>query len=240
MTVSTDVTILSLNNKSGGTECAAFLFYLYLFYGEIMEYRTVKKEDNEEYVIKHSRFIGYCCPVSSKEEAEAFIASVKSRHWDATHNVYAYIIREGNVKRYSDDGEPQGTAGVPVLSVLEKENVTDTCVVVTRYFGGVLLGGGGLVRAYSHTAKIALEKSRIITMAEAKELRIVCDYTFYGKLEAFLRTENASVLSSDFADKVTLNIRIKDDMYENFTAKLTEMSNGKLIPEIINENFYEF
>ncbi len=217
------------------------LFYLFLYlFGEAMEYRTVKKEDSDEYVIKHSRFIGYCCPVSSKEDAEAFISSVKSNHWDATHNVYAYIIRDGNIKRYSDDGEPQGTAGVPVLSVLEKENVTDTCVVVTRYFGGVLLGGGGLVRSYSHTAKIALDKSEIITMANAKELRIVCDYTFYGKLEAFLRAENISVLASDFADNVTLTVRVKDDVYEKFTAKLTEMSNGKLFPEIINENFYEF
>lgn len=206
----------------------------------VLEYRTVKQQANDEYIIKHSRFIGYCCPVSSKEEAEAFIASIKSKHWDATHNVYAYIIREGNIKRYSDDGEPQGTAGVPVLSVLEKEDVTDTCVVVTRYFGGILLGGGGLVRAYSHTAKIALDKSRIITMAKAKELRIVCDYNFYGKLEAFLRSENIVILNSDFADSVSLTVRVKDDMYTVFTGKLTEMSNGKISPEIINENFYEF
>lgn len=205
-----------------------------------MEYRTVKQQANDEYIIKHSRFIGYCCPVSSKEEAEAFIGSIKSKHWDATHNVYAYIIREGNIKRYSDDGEPQGTAGVPALSVLEKEDVTDTCIVVTRYFGGILLGGGGLVRAYSHTAKIALDKSRIITMAKAKELRIVCDYNFYGKLEAFLRSENIVILNSDFADSVALTVRVKEDMYAVFTGKLTEMSNGKISPEIINENFYEF
>lgn len=205
-----------------------------------MEYRTVKQQANDEYIIKHSRFIGYCCPVSSKEEAEAFIASIKSKHWDATHNVYAYVIREGNIKRYSDDGEPQGTAGVPVLSVLEKEDVTDICVVVTRYFGGILLGGGGLVRSYSHTAKIALDKSKIITMAKAKELRIVCDYNFYGKLEAFLRSENIVILNSDFADSVSLTVRVKDDLYTVFTGKLTEMSNGKISPEIINENFYEF
>lgn len=205
-----------------------------------MEYRTVKNNSFDEYEIKHSRFIGYCCPVSSKKQAEDFISEIKSKHWDATHNVYAYIIRDGNIKRYSDDGEPQGTAGVPVLSVLEKEKVTDVCVVVTRYFGGILLGGGGLVRAYSHTAKIALDKSQIITMAKAKELKIICDYTFYGKLEAFLRAENIIILNSNFADNVTLNVRVKDSMYENFTSKLTEMSNGKLIPETINENYYEF
>lgn len=205
-----------------------------------MEYRTVQQQANDEYIIKHSRFIGYCCPVSSKEEAEAFVASIKSKHWDATHNVYAYIIREGNIKRYSDDGEPQGTAGVPVLSVLEKEDVTDTCVVVTRYFGGILLGGGGLVRSYSHTAKIALDKSKIITMAKAKELRIVCDYNFYGKLESFLRSENIVILNSDFADSVALTVCVTDDMYGIFKGKLTELSNGKICPEIINENFYEF
>lgn len=215
------------------------LFYLKAG-AKSLEYRTVKKEACDEYVIKHSRFIGYCCPVSSKEEAEAFVASIKSKHWDATHNVYAYIIREGNIKRYSDDGEPQGTAGVPVLSVLEKEDVCDTCVVVTRYFGGILLGGGGLVRSYSHTAKIALDKSEIITMAKAKELRIVCDYNFYGKLEAFLRSENIVILNSDFADSVALSVRVKDDMYGIFTKKLTELSNGKICPEIVNENFYEF
>lgn len=211
-----------------------------LAFGGIMEYRTVKKEANDEYVIKHSRFIGYCCPVSSKEEAEAFIASIKSKHWDATHNVYAYILRDGGIKRYSDDGEPQGTAGVPVLGVLEKEDVCDTCVVVTRYFGGILLGGGGLVRAYSHTAKIALDKSEIITMAKAKELSVVCDYTFYGKLEAFLRSENIVILNSDFADNVTVTFRVKDDMYGIFQSKLTEISNGKVYPTVINENFYEF
>lgn len=247
MTVSTSVTILSLNknstinNKLGGTKCAAFCFSLAKsLFGGIMEYRTVKKEANDEYVIKHSRFIGYCCPVSSKEDAEAFIASIKSKHWDATHNVYAYILRDGGIKRYSDDGEPQGTAGVPVLGVLEKEEVSDVCVVVTRYFGGILLGGGGLVRAYSHTAKIALDKSEIIAMAKAKELSIVCDYTFYGKLEAFLRSENIVILNSDFADNVTVTFRVKDDMYGIFQSKLTEISNGKVYPTVINENFYEF
>ncbi len=240
MTVSTGVTILNPNNKSGGTLCAAFCFIYNFCGGGVMEYRTVKKEANEEYIVKRSRFIGYCRPVSSKEKAEEFIASVKSKHWDASHNVYAYIIREGNIKRYSDDGEPQGTAGVPVLSVLENENITDVCVVVTRYFGGILLGGGGLVRAYSHAAKTAVLKSGIVTMAKSKEVRVVCDYAFFGKLESFLRSENAIILSSDFADSVTATFRIKESEYGLFQSKLTEMSNGRLIPEIINENFYEF
>ncbi len=212
----------------------------FVFYGEIMEYRTVKNFESDEYTVKHSRFIGYCRPVSSKEEAEDFISQIKSKHWDATHNVYAYILRDGNIKRYSDDGEPQGTAGVPVLSVLEKEELCDVCVVVTRYFGGILLGGGGLVRAYSHTAKIAASKSKIITMAKAKELSITCDYTFYGKLEAFLRSENIAILNSEFSDSVTVTFPVKDDSYGIFGGKITEISNGKVTAKVIDENFYEF
>lgn len=205
-----------------------------------MEYRTVKATANDEYTVKHSKFIGYACPVASKEEADNFISEIKSKHWDATHNVYAYILREGNIKRYSDDGEPQGTAGVPVLSVLEKENVCDVCVVVTRYFGGILLGGGGLVRAYSHAAKISLDAAKIVTMANAKEFSVTCDYTFYGKLEAFLRAQETVIVGSDFADNVTVTLRIKDDLYDSFCAKLTELSNGKIAPKVLSENFYEF
>lgn len=205
-----------------------------------MEYRTVKAFGIDEYTVKHSRFIGYAKPVTTKEEAESFIAEIKSKHWDAKHNVYAYILRDGNVKRYSDDGEPQGTAGVPVLSVLEKEDVKDVCVVVTRYFGGILLGGGGLVRAYSHTAKIGLDAAKIITMAKAKELSITCDYTFYGKLEAFLRSEEVVILDSSFADSVTVTFRVKDENYPMLCAKLTDISNGKIEPTVLSENFYEF
>lgn len=204
------------------------------------EYETVKKNSSAEYEIKHSRFIGYCRPVSTKEEAESFIAEIKSKHWDATHNVYAYILRDGNVKRYSDDGEPQGTAGVPVLSVIEKEGLCDVCVVVTRYFGGILLGGGGLVRAYSHSAKIGIDAASVITMALAREMRISCDYNFYGKLEAFLRSEGVGIISSDFESDVTVTFRIKNADYDFFLSKLTDLSGGKVIPEVLNENFYEF
>ena len=107
---------------------------------------------------KRSRFIGYCAPVTTQEQALEFIEKIKSKHWDAKHNVYAYILREGGVKRYSDDGEPSGTAGMPVLDVITKNEIYDVCIVVTRYFGGVLLGTGGLVRAYSQGAKVALKQ----------------------------------------------------------------------------------
>ena len=120
-----------------------------------MEYVTVEREAVDEFIEKKSRFIGSCRPVQTEEEALDFIAKLKSQYWDASHNVYAYILREGNIARFSDDGEPQGTAGIPVIDTLKKAGVVDAVVVATRYFGGILLGGGGLIRAYSHTASIA-------------------------------------------------------------------------------------
>ncbi len=204
------------------------------------EYRTIKEFNSDEYIVKRSRFIGYAKPVTTVEEANAFIAEIKSKHWDATHNVYAYILRDGGVKRYSDDGEPQGTAGVPVLDVLEKENVVDVAVVVTRYFGGILLGGGGLVRAYSHSAKIAIDSGKIITMALCLDLEIKCDYTFYGKLGAFLANEGAVVLDTQFTDEVTVIFRIKSDFLNELNKKLTELSNGRVSATVISENFCEF
>ena len=113
----------------------------------MMEYKTIRLREEAEFIERRSRFIGHACPVKTEEEAVAFINEMKAKYWDASHNVYAYCLREGQIKRYSDDGEPQGTAGIPVLDVLQKSGVVDTAVVVTRYFGGILLGAGGLVRA---------------------------------------------------------------------------------------------
>ena len=211
-----------------------------IYKGCYMEYRTVKEFNSDEYIVKHSKFIGYAKPVKTKEEAESFIDEIKRKHWDATHNVYAYVLKNDNIKRYSDDGEPQGTAGVPVLDVIEKEKLYDVCVVVTRYFGGILLGGGGLVRAYSHSAKIAIDSAQIITMALCLDIEIVCDYSFYGKIETFLRNENAQLISSDFADNVKVLCRIKKDNYESFDNKLTDLSNGKIKAKIIDEKFIDF
>lgn len=206
----------------------------------MQEYRTIKEFNSDEYIVKRSRFIGYAKPVTTVDEANSFIAEIKSKHWDATHNVYAYILREGGVKRYSDDGEPQGTAGVPVLDVIEKEGLVDTCVVVTRYFGGILLGGGGLVRAYSHSAKIGIDSATIITMALCVDMKIECDYTFYGKLGAFLASEGAVILDTQFTDNVKVLFRIKNENKDILNAKLTELSNGRVFSTVISENFCEF
>ena len=158
-----------------------------------MQYRTIRAAASAEFVEKRSRFIGYISPVTTQQDAIAFIDSIKSKHWDATHNVPAYIIRNGNICRFSDDGEPQGTAGMPALNVLQKEELTDCVLVVTRYFGGILLGGGGLVRAYSHAAKIAVDAGGIVTRAECSIVKIRCDYTFYGRLASLIPKQGGIV-----------------------------------------------
>ncbi|MEG1179529.1 MAG: YigZ family protein, partial [Oscillospiraceae bacterium] len=149
-------------------------------------YRTIKYASSDEYIIKRSRFIGYATPVATQEQAIEFINSIKSKHWDATHNVYAYVLKDGQTRRYSDDGEPQGTAGMPVLDVLLKEELFDCAVVVTRYFGGIMLGAGGLVRAYSHSAKIAVDAIAIIEISLCVNSRLKCGYTYYGRVSSLI------------------------------------------------------
>ena len=150
------------------------------------EYRTLKENAQDEFTEKRSRFIGYARPVASEQEAFAFISEIRAKHWDAKHNVYAYCLREGNVCRYSDDGEPSGTAGMPVLGVIQKSGLTDCVVVVTRYFGGILLGGGGLVRAYSHAASIGIAAAGIVIMRMCLLCHLTCDYSQYGRLASLI------------------------------------------------------
>lgn len=190
-------------------------------------YRTVRAFSSDEFTEKRSRFIGYVRPVKTVEEATAFIAEIKQKHWDATHNVSAYILREGGIKRYSDDGEPQGTAGVPVLDVLEKEHLTDCAVVVTRYFGGTLLGAGGLVRAYSHGAKIAVEAGGVITMALCSQMLAVCDYNFYGRLASLIPECGGTVENTEFTDAVHVHFHISEESEASFCARLVDASNGR-------------
>ncbi|MGN0522339.1 MAG: YigZ family protein [Eubacterium sp.] len=201
------------------------------------EYKTVEKEGCDEFIEKKSRFIGYVKPVKTQEEAVEFINSIKSKHWDATHNVSAYVLRENNIQRSSDDGEPSGTAGVPVLEVLLKEDLVDVCVVVTRYFGGILLGAGGLIRAYSHGSKIAVESGGIITMAPCKTYKVSVDYSFYDRLNILLNSFNANIENTDFTDTVTVEFSIKANLYEMLSQDLTEQSNGKYLLTETGEKF---
>lgn len=203
----------------------------------MQEYKTVEKEASDFFIEKKSKFIGYAKPVKTQEEAVEFISEIKSKHWDATHNVYAYVLRENNIQRYSDDGEPSGTAGVPVLDVMLKESLVDVCVVATRYFGGTLLGAGGLVRAYSHTSKIALEAAGIITMAQCSVMSAEVDYSFYDRLNILLSDFSAVILNTSFSDKVCVEFSVKENIADLLNAKLIDVSNGKYTLKFLRSEF---
>ena len=203
----------------------------------MQEYKTVEKEASDFFIEKKSKFIGYAKPIKTQEDALEFISKIKSKHWDATHNVYAYVLRENNIQRYSDDGEPSGTAGVPVLDVMLKESLVDVCVVATRYFGGTLLGAGGLVRAYSHTSKIALEAAGIITMAQCSVMSAEVDYSFYDRLNILLSDFSAVILNTSFSDKVCVEFSVKENIVDLLNAKLIDVSNGKYISKFLRSEF---
>lgn len=201
------------------------------------DYITLNQRAQDEFVERKSRFIGTAAPVSTQEEAVAFIEEMRSKYWDATHNVYAYILRDGT-KRYSDDGEPQGTAGVPVLDVLQKEGLTDLCVVVTRYFGGILLGTGGLVRAYQGAAKEGLSSSLVITRIQGVKLKITTDYTGLGKIQYILGERGIPVLDSSYTEKVELTALVPEDRRGSLEEELTDGTNGKALLEEAGKCFY--
>ena len=205
-----------------------------------MGYRTIKKPNNITFTERRSEFIAYLCPVHTGDEAVAFINEIKSLHRKATHNVYAYILRDNNITRYSDDGEPQGTAGVPVLDILQKNGLTDICCVVTRYFGGILLGGGGLVRAYSTSAKLAVEDAEIMDMCECYRISFQVDYNLYSKVAYFLPQYEVKELSSKFEDNIFLELLVKEEHFEPLKAKLTDVSNGKIEIEESEKLFEDF
>lgn len=202
-------------------------------------YKTIKTESSDEFVEKRSRFIGYSKPVKTEAEAVEFINRIKKEHFDARHNCYAYALREGNIKRYSDDGEPQGTAGVPMLEILNKNEVVDAVVVVTRYFGGVLLGTGGLARAYSKGAKIALEASGIITMSVCSMCELSCTYNQYGKLNTLIMNCGGAVDDTDFADNVRLSFHISSEDVERLKKEILDATSGEVEINIIDEKYYE-
>lgn len=204
------------------------------------DYKTIKIEAQDEVVIKKSHFIGYAKPVQTAEEAMEFVNKIKKMNHSATHNVFAYVLKDGVSKRYSDDGEPQGTAGVPMLDVITKEGIVDCAVVVTRYFGGILLGTGGLVRAYTEGAKIALSAAQIIKMTSCKTGEILCDYTFYGKLNAFLGNKDVEVVGTDFADNVCLKVKMQAKDFDEFKNEVFDMSHGRFSCEEICEEFCEW
>ena len=205
-----------------------------------MNYYTVSEAAEASFIEKRSEFIGYIAPVKTDEEAVNFINTIKAKHRKAKHNVYAYILRKDNISRYSDDGEPQGTAGVPVLDVLQKRGLTDVCVVVTRYFGGILLGGGGLVRAYSHAASLACDAAHTMDMCLCHRLKICTDYGMYGKLTYILPNFETITVNSDFADSVTLELLVLSKKLSALISEITEITNGSAEITDCGELFEEF
>jgi len=205
-----------------------------------MDYITIGAPAQTSFIEKKSEFIGYLSPVRSNEEAVDFINDIKSEHRKAKHHVYAYILRDSNITRYSDDGEPQGTAGVPVLEVLRKRELTDICCVVVRYFGGILLGGGGLVRAYSHSASLTCDSAQIQHMCESTPLTLRMDYTLYGKVTYCLPKYGVLELNSDFNTDVLLDLLVRNEVLDGLQAELTEISGGKIQMQCGTPSYADF
>jgi len=191
-----------------------------------LKYNTVENQGEAELVEKRSRFIATVKPVYTEDEALEFLASLRQKYWDARHNVYAYIIRENNIQRYSDDGEPAGTAGVPVLDFLKKQDLHDLIVVVTRYFGGVLLGTGGLVRAYSKSAKLGVEAAGVLEMLECAYVTIDCDYTLLGIIQNEISKFDLIKEEIIYTDKVKIPLYIPTETVERFVSKITSATNA--------------
>lgn len=190
-------------------------------------YRTIKSYGEDEIIIKKSRFIGYAKPIESEEEALEFIEEISKKHRDATHNVYAYVLGpDSNIQRFNDDGEPSGTAGIPILEVIKKEELRNVVVVVTRYFGGVKLGGGGLIRAYTKGGKIGLDGAKMVDMVLHRRIGIRIDYTLYGRLENYLLSEGYIIENSIFDEGVNLELYIRFDEIESFENAMVEISSG--------------
>lgn len=202
------------------------------------DYKTVLENASNEFVEKRSRFIGYCKPVKTEQEAIDFINEKRSEHWNATHNVYAYSLREGNIKRYSDDGEPSGTAGMPVLDVIVKNEIFDVVVVVTRYFGGVLLGTGGLVRAYSHGSKIAVEAAKPVIMQNCLVCEARCAYNQYGKVSSLIIGVGATVDDTVYESDVLVKFHIKPDLLGTLNKKLADATSGEVTVEQKDEQYF--
>ncbi|AEM78568.1 YigZ family protein [Thermoanaerobacter wiegelii] len=191
-------------------------------------YKTLYSYGVAEIEIKRSRFIGHAKPVSSEEEAIKFIEEIRASHRMATHNVYAYVIGENDeIQRFSDDGEPSGTAGIPVLNVIKKEGLKNVAVVVTRYFGGILLGAGGLVRAYTKGAKVGIDAAGIIEKIHAKRVILTFDYTFLGKIQNELLKKGYYIRDTIYSDKVSIVLHIEEGHLLEFQTFINDLTSKK-------------
>ncbi|MBN1070390.1 YigZ family protein [Clostridium botulinum] len=204
-----------------------------------MSYITIRNFGEDRFEEKKSEFIGYAKRVESEEEAKAFVSEIKNMHKQARHNCWAYVIGENmNIQRYSDDGEPQGTAGIPILEVMKKSGITDCAVVVTRYFGGVLLGTGGLTRAYTKGASISIKSAGIVEKVVGLKLTLEMDYDLFGKVQYICAQNLWHIEETEYTDKVIVHILAEKDIIENMEKEMIECSSGKIIISKSDEEIY--
>lgn len=201
-------------------------------------YKTLRQSASDEFIINKSRFIGYGSPAQTEEEALAFLRGIREKHKDATHNCYAYVIgRNAGIMRYSDDGEPGGTAGLPMMEVLKAQGVVNCCVVVTRYFGGILLGAGGLVRAYTQGCAAALKASGVVVMEPSQQYLCEIGYPLWDKVQYALKSLPVQLLGSEFTTAVTFTILVREKDAQQVLDTLIRVTDGKVETLLEEESF---
>jgi len=206
--------------------------------GEDLSYKTLFEYGKDEYIVEKSVFIGHAKPVETEDEARDFINEIKGKYKDATHNVWAYVLGENmGIQRYSDDGEPQGTAGIPTLELIKKEDLRNVVVVVTRYFGGVKLGAGGLVRAYTKGAKIGLEAGIIVEKKEFVEISVQIEYTLLGKVQNELSGEAYIIKDIEYTENVNVIVYCELERVDDFKKLMVETTNGNAIISEIDKMY---
>ncbi len=203
----------------------------------MQNYKTVVKSVTTEFVEKKSRFLASVSPVQNEAEALAFLAQVRAKHREARHNVYAYLCRENNISRFSDDGEPSGTAGLPVLNVLTKQGITDVCVVVTRYFGGILLGAGGLARAYGKSAADGVLAAGLCEMIDSSLFSVTVEYPLLGKIQHTIEEQGFQLLGTDFGVMPSLSVCTEREKGETLVKTLTDVAGGKISITHLGEKY---
>lgn len=195
----------------------------------LQKYRTIKEDNQHEVEIKKSRFICFLKRIETEEEAKAFIQQIKKEHWKANHNCSAFVLGDHHeIQRSSDNGEPSGTAGVPMLEVLKKNDLINVCAVVTRYFGGTKLGAGGLIRAYSGSVAQAIVHTGIVEGRLQQEVFVQLDYSNWGKMENFIASENLAVKDTQFTDRVVVTCMVDENQVDDFEAQVTDLLNGQV------------
>ncbi|MCI5816814.1 YigZ family protein [Ruminococcus sp.] len=205
-----------------------------------MNYKTIAAPCTRTLVEKRSEFIAAVTPIQTVEQATACIQDAHAAYRKARHHVYAYVLRDQNISRYSDDGEPQGTAGLPVLEVIRKQGLTDVCCVVSRIFGGVLLGANGLVRAYSQSCAQALREARTMEMCACCTMTILCDYNFYGKLQFALASDPVIFTDTQFTESVTVTLLVLAEQAQPLRDRLFDLSNGTISIALEDAGFHDF